>query len=109
MTEVGLLDVQIDVWQLLSKFRVVLPSITVSQPKVILEKNGDGAANWEFQAAPAVTEPAVPQKRTEFPIIEKVVIEDGTSLFNNQQTNTQLEMKLTQAKAPGFLNQREVL
>jgi len=60
MTEVGLVDVQIDVWQLLSKFRLVLPSITVSQPKVILEKNADGAANWEFQAAPAVTEPAVP-------------------------------------------------
>ncbi len=90
MTEVGLVDVQIDVWQLLSKFRLVLPSIT---------------ANWEFQAAPAVTEPAVPQKRTEFPIIEKVVIEDGTFLFNNQQTNTQLELKLTQAEAAGFLEE----
>jgi len=105
MTEVGLVDVQIDVWQLLSKFRLVLPSITVSQPKVILEKNADGAANWEFQAAPAVTEPAVPQKRTEFPIIEKVVIEDGTFLFNNQQTNTQLELKLTQVEAAGFLEE----
>ena len=105
MTEVGLVDVQLDVWQLLSKFRLVLPSITVSQPKVILEKNADGAANWEFQAAPAVTEPAVPQKRTEFPIIEKVVIEDGTFLFNNQQTNTQLELKLTQAEAAGFLEE----
>ncbi len=105
MTEVGLVDVQIDVWQLLSKFRLVFPSITVSQPKVILEKNADGAANWEFQAAPAVTEPAVPQKRTEFPIIEKVVIEDGTFLFNNQQTNTQLELKLTQAEAAGFLEE----
>src|SRR5437660_4610890 len=105
MTEVGLVDVQIDVWQLLSKFRLVLPSITVSQPKVILEKNADGSANWEFQAAPAVTEPAVPQKRTEFPIIEKVVIEDGTFLFNNQQTNTQLELKLTQAEAAGFLEE----
>src|SRR5437867_1625123 len=105
MTEVGLLDVQIDVWQLLSKFRLVLPSITVSQPKVILEKNADGVANWEFQAAPAVTEPAVPQKRTEFPIIEKVVIEDGTFLFNNQQTNTQLELKLIQAEAAGFLEE----
>ena len=105
MTEVGLVDVQVDVWQLLSKFRLVFPSITISQPKVILEKNADGAANWEFQAAPAVTEPAVPQKRTEFPIIEKVVIEDGTFLFNNQQTNTQLELKLTQAEAAGFLEE----
>ena len=38
MVEVGFFDVQIDLWQLLSKFRVVLPTVTISQPKVILEK-----------------------------------------------------------------------
>jgi len=63
MVEVGLFDVQIDLWQLLSKFRVVLPSVTISQPKVILEKNADGSANWEFRAAPAATE-TVPAQRT---------------------------------------------
>src|SRR5258707_294626 len=78
MVEVGLFDVQIDLWQLLSKFRVVLPSVTISQPKVILEKNADGSANWELRAAPAVTEPVVPEKRTEFPVIEKLIIKDGT-------------------------------
>src|SRR6478752_9624002 len=39
MVEVGLVDVEIDLWQLVSKFRVVLPTVTISQPKVILEKN----------------------------------------------------------------------
>src|SRR5215475_7453113 len=52
MVEVGLFDVQIDLWQLLSQFRVVLPIVTVFQPKVILEKNAEGFANWEFRAAP---------------------------------------------------------
>jgi uncharacterized protein involved in outer membrane biogenesis len=104
MVEVGLLDVQIDLWQLL-KWRVVLPTVIVSQPKVILEKNAEGSANWEFRAATAVTEPAVPEKRTEIPVIQKLIIKDGTFLFANQETRAQLELKLTQAEAAGFLEE----
>jgi AsmA family protein len=104
MVEVGLLDVQIDLWQLLSEFRLVLPTVTISQPKVILEKNAEGSANWEFRAAPAVTEP-VPEQRTEFPVIEKLIIKDGTLLFDDQETNNQVELKLTQAEAAGFLDE----
>lgn len=105
MAEVGLVDVQIDLWQLLSKFHLVLPTVTISQAKVILEKNADGAANWDFRAAPAVTEPAVPHKRSEFPVIEKLIIKDGSLLFTNQQTKARLELKLTQAEAAGFLGE----
>src|SRR5499433_1252459 len=104
MVEVGLFDVQIDLWQLLSKFRVVLPTVTISQPKVILEKNAEGTANWEFRAAPTATEP-VPEERTEFPVIEKLIIKDGTFLFDNRETNAQVELKLTQAEAGGFLEE----
>ena len=105
MVEVGFFDVQIDLWQLLSKFRVVLPTVTISQPKVILEKNAEGSANWEFRAAPAATEPVVPEQRAEFPVIEKLIIKDGTFLFDDQETNNQLELKLTQAEAAGFLDE----
>src|SRR5262244_616219 len=104
MVEVGLFDVQIDLWQLLSKFRVVLPTVTISQPKVILEKNAEGTANWEFRAAPTATEP-VPEERTEFPVIEKLIIKDGTFLFDNQETKARVELKLTQAEATGFLEE----
>ena len=74
MVEIGNFDVQIDLWQLLTKFRLVLPTVTISQPKVILEKNAEGSANWEFRAAPTVRPP---EKRTEFPVIEKLIIKDG--------------------------------
>ena len=103
MAEVGLVDVQIDLWQLLSKFHLVLPTVAISQAKVILEKNADGAANWDF-GAPSVTNP-VPEKRTQVPVIEKLIVEDGSLLFINQQTNAQLELKLNQAEAEGFLEQ----
>ncbi|TMA11051.1 MAG: AsmA family protein [Deltaproteobacteria bacterium] len=104
MVEVGLLDVEIDLWQLLKR-RLVLPTVTISEPKVILEKNAEGSANWEFRAAPAVTEPVVPEKRTEFPVIEKLIIKDGTFLFDNQETNAQIDLKLTRAEAEGFLEE----
>lgn len=105
MVEVGLLDVQIDLWQLLSEFRLVLPTVTISQPKVILEKNAEGSANWELRAAPAATEPVPEHQRTEFPVIEKLIIKDGTFLFDDQETNNQVELKLTQAEAAGFLDE----
>src|SRR4029434_6345228 len=105
MVEVGFFDVQIDLWQLLSKFRVVLPTVTISQPKVILEKNAEGSANWDFRAAPGATEPVVPEQRAEFPVIEKLIIKDGTFLFDDQETNNRLELKLTQAEAAGFLDE----
>ncbi len=103
MAEVGLFDVEIDLWQLIRHFRVVLPTVTISQPKVVLEKNAEGSANWEFRAAPAVTEPVVPEKRTDFPVIEKLIIKDGMLLFDNQETKTQIELKVAEAEGAGFL------
>ncbi len=98
MVDIGTVDIQIDVWQLVRHFHLVLPTVTISDAKVVLEKNREGAANWEFPAA-------TPQKRTDVPIIRKLVINDGSLLFTNQETNTQLEVKLAQAEAGGFLQE----
>jgi len=103
MAEVGVFDVEIDLWQLVRHFRVVLPTVTISQPKVVLEKNAEGSANWEFRAAPAVTEPVVPENRSDFPVIEKLIIKDGMFLFDNQESKTQIELKVTEAEGAGFL------
>jgi hypothetical protein len=46
MAEIGNFEAQIDLWQLLTKFRLVLPAVTISQPKIVLEKNARGSANW---------------------------------------------------------------
>src|SRR5262245_16849657 len=103
MVEVGLFDVQIDLWHLLTKFHLLLPAVTISQPKIVLEKNSDGAANWDFPASGAMTKP-VPEKRTEFPIIEKLTIKGGTLLFDDQVSKTQADLKIIDAEAAGFLD-----
>jgi uncharacterized protein involved in outer membrane biogenesis len=104
MAEVGLFDIEIDVWQLIRHFRLVLPAVTVSEPKVILEKNAEGAANWEFRASTAVTEPVVPNKRSEFPVIKKLAIKGGTLLFDDRVSKTQAHLKSIEAEAAGFLD-----
>ena len=38
-------------------------------------------------------------------MIEKLIITDGTFLFDDQETNNRLELKLTQAEAAGFLDE----
>ena len=101
MVEVGLVDLELDLWQLLKR-RFVLPTVTVSQANVLLERNAEGSANWDFRAAPALTEPVIPEKRTEFPVIEKLIIKDGALLFNNQESSARLELRLAHAEAEGF-------
>jgi uncharacterized protein involved in outer membrane biogenesis len=102
MAQIGLFDVEIDLWQLVRHFRLVLPTVTISEPKVILEKNADGSANWEFRIP--VTEPMVPEKRTEFPVIEKLIIKGGTLLFDDQVSKTQVDLKVIEAEGAGFLD-----
>ena len=102
MAEVGLFDVEIDFWQLIRHFRLVLPTVTISEPKVILEKNADGSANWEFRTP--VTEPMVPEKRSEFPVIEKLIIKGGTLLFDDQVSKTQIDLNVIEAEGAGFLD-----
>jgi AsmA family protein len=104
MAEVGLFDAEIDLWQLLTRFRLVLPAVTISEPKIVLEKNAEGAANWEFRAASALTEPVVPQKRTEFPVIKKLIIKGGALSYDDQVSKTQANLKSVEAEAQGFLD-----
>jgi uncharacterized protein involved in outer membrane biogenesis len=105
MAEVGNFDVEVDLWQLITKFRLVFPTVTISQPKVVLEKTADGTANWEFRTGAAVTDTVTPQKRTDFPVIQKLVINDGMLSFDNQETKTLLELKITEAQGGGFLEE----
>jgi uncharacterized protein involved in outer membrane biogenesis len=48
MAEVGRLDFRIDALELF-RGRVVLPHLNVSEARVVLEKNADGADNWTFK------------------------------------------------------------
>ena len=103
MAEVGLLDLEVDLWQLIRHFRWVFPAVTISEPKVVLEKNAEGSANWDFRASTAMTAP-VPEKRTEFPVVKKLIIKGGSLLFDDKASKTQADLKSIEAEAAGFLD-----
>jgi uncharacterized protein involved in outer membrane biogenesis len=73
----------------------------IQGPNVVLEKNAAGSANWEFRTASAVTEPA--EKRSNVPVIQKLIIKDGVLLFDNQETKNQIKLKVAEAEGAGFL------
>lgn len=104
MAEVGLLDFEVDLWQLIRHFRWVFPAVTISEPKVVLEKNTQGAVNWDFRASDVMTQPVVPAKRTEFPVIKKLTIKGGRLLFDDQLSKTQVDLNSIEAEAAGFLD-----
>lgn len=105
MFEVGRLEIDLDLWQLLRYWRVELPRVVISDAKLILEKNAEGAANWEFPAARAAADPVVPERRTRFPVIETLVIRESALLFTNRKTGTNFDLELAEAEASGFWNE----
>jgi uncharacterized protein involved in outer membrane biogenesis len=104
MAEVGGFEIQVDLWELLTKFRLVLPDVTISEPKVILEKNSEGSANWEFRTATTATEAVTPEKRTEFPIIKNLAIKGGSLQYDDRVSKTEAHLKSIDAEAAGFLD-----
>jgi uncharacterized protein involved in outer membrane biogenesis len=64
----------------------VLPELIVTRPKLLLERNTEGATNWDFSQNPevaAATEAVSPDDRTEFPVIGRLVIRDGRLLYRD--------------------------
>lgn len=56
---------------------VALPEITLSEPRVLLERNADGETNWEFRHS---DQPA--------PRLDHLIIDNGVVRFKNADTGT---------------------
>ena len=96
--EVGRLRAGIRLWELL-KGRTVLTEIVVTEGGLFLQQQEDGSANWSFGEAgtddtlveAGAKEAALPDDRTEFPVIETLVIEDGRYAFLDQSRGIELD------------------
>lgn len=96
--EVEKLEASIKLWEQL-KGRTVLTEIIVERPALFLEQQEDGTANWSFGEAGAedtvveagAEEATVPDDRTEFPVIEKLVIDRGIYGFLDRSRDIDLD------------------
>ncbi len=84
MLELAALDLRIDLIELI-KGRLVLPEVILTKPRILLEKSSEGMPNWEIQK-----DEADPEDRTDFPIIERLRIEDGRLGYLDLTTDTDM-------------------
>ena len=81
-------EFRIALWPLL-RGDVVLPTLMLRKPRVVLERNVDLAANWQFgQDDDAGKEPA------QLPTIRALTIEDGELLVREPSLQTRLRLDL---------------
>src|SRR3546814_7263073 len=79
MVEVERLSFRIELVELLQG-QIVLPEVELERPRLVLERNAEGDANWAFEPS-GVAEAAAPDDRADVPIVERLAIrsEEHTS------------------------------
>ncbi|SOD41427.1 AsmA family protein [Nitrosovibrio sp. Nv4] len=70
---------RISLWDLLLG-DIVLPEVSVSHPKIILEKSADGKRNWDLKKEE--------EKKAELPEIGKLTLDQGKLIFRDPKTET---------------------
>ena len=70
----------------LLKGDIVLPEVSISQPKTTLEKSEDGKRNWDLKKT---------EKESELPKIGRLNIDQGTLSFRDPKTDTDITVKVS--------------
>jgi AsmA family protein len=93
MAQASAVAFRIDLLELLAG-KLVFPELTLSQPRLALEVNRSGEANWDFTVADK-------GKPVRFPAIDLLTIDDGTASYRDARDGTDmaLEMKTLAADA----------
>jgi uncharacterized protein involved in outer membrane biogenesis len=93
MIHIGELDADVKPWEALTG-KLSFPRLILRQPKIVLERNAKGEANWDFSPVKAVA----PDKRSEFPAIGTLDISDGTLAYRDARSGDNIEAKLSKAE-----------
>lgn len=108
MAEIGQLDVAIDIWELL-KGRILIPKMDIARPRIDLEKNADGEANWQFAAgAEAVARGAEPEQRQEIPVIRQLNLDDGRLSYRDATIDRSATLSVNQLEVTDNRSDRKV-
>lgn len=109
MVRIAAVDFDIEISELL-RGRVVLPHLRLTKPEIRLERADDGTANWEMapSTGAAAVEATVPDDRTEFPVIGRLRIDDGTLGYAAPADQIALEARVATAIGEGGEGSEEV-
>lgn len=90
MLAVDKIAFRVSLWDLL-KGDIVLPELSASRPKVILEKRKDGRKNWELKKEE--------EKETKLPTIGRLVLDRGVVVFRDPGTESDITVKVITSSA----------
>ena len=76
---------RISLWNLLLG-DIVLPEVSVSQPKLLLEKSVDGKRNWDLRKDE--------KKETELPEIGRLTLDQGELVFRDPKSKTDIDVSV---------------
>ncbi|WP_245986911.1 AsmA family protein [Azospirillum thermophilum] len=100
MAELRVLDATLRPWPLL-RGDWELPELRLTGPKLILERNREGEANWTFgppdPRREAAKEAATPDKRGDIPVIGSLVIDDGRVRYRDPGAEIDVDSALNTA------------
>jgi uncharacterized protein involved in outer membrane biogenesis len=85
MLDVGKASFRISLWDLILG-DIVLPEVSISSPKIILEKSADGKRNWDLKK---------PEEEVEPPKIGRLAIDDGKLTFRDPKTKTDVHVTIS--------------
>ncbi|SCY01473.1 hypothetical protein SAMN05216420_10215 [Nitrosospira sp. Nl5] len=85
MLNIDKLSFRVSLWDLLLG-DIVLPQVSISQPRIILEKSVDGRRNWDLKKEE--------KKPPELPKIGKLTLDRGTLLFRDPKTETDVTVRI---------------
>lgn len=80
--------------------RVVLPEIILTKPEIDLERNAANQANWVFDEG-VIADAAVPDDRGSFPIIGRLIIEDGRMQYRDANRDFDFVAQLASIRGKG--------
>lgn len=100
MVSIDALDFKIQIWKLLL-LRLDIPELKITKPKIVLEKDSEGNKNWDlpaFSKGNAAANAALPDSRSNFPIIGTMDISDGTLIYRDETKKLDLNLSIDTIK-----------
>ena len=93
MADIGAIDASFDLKALLGG-TFTITDLSLDQPKIVLEKDKDGNANWKLGTSPAgaVATAPLPDKRTDVPVIGHLLIKGGSLTYRDAKSQTDLTL-----------------
>lgn len=103
MAEIERIEFRVDLLELLTG-ELVLPEVSIDKAKVFLRKKEDeGTPNWQFgtPSKEKSGDGAMPDERSEFPVIDRLWIDDSRVDYADPADDVDVSMKVDLAKGKG--------